>query len=88
MSPDILARAGVVLCGEDWRRPLARLLGPHHPDGHREEIDPRLVSRWSNGVREIPPWVADATFALLQDLVDDLEERAAEAGRVSTLITR
>ncbi|SEP04677.1 hypothetical protein SAMN02799625_04537 [Methylobacterium sp. UNC300MFChir4.1] len=76
-DPDLLRRAGEALYGDgDWRRPMARLLGPHHPDGPRDEVDPRSVSRWSNGGREIPDWVWPVLARLLR-------ERAADAAEVA-----
>ena len=81
MTPELLARAGEALChGEDWRRPVARLLGPLHPNGARDEIDPRMVSRWASGALDIPGWVGEALATLtreigekLLDVADDIE---------------
>lgn len=74
---ELLRRAGEALYGDgDWRRPMARLLGAHHPDGPRDEVDPRSVSRWSNGVREVPGWVWPVLARLLR-------ERAADAAEVA-----
>ena len=90
MTPDQLARAGEALRhGEDWRRPLARLLGPHHPAGPRNEIDPRMVSRWASGAMEIPPWVPEALARLtretgerLLDVADELDAEAEPRPRI------
>lgn len=62
-----LAAVGEFLHGSEWRRKLARDLGPYHPQGARAQIDPRLVARWDTGEREIPPWVEDALVSLLTD---------------------
>ncbi len=82
MDRDLLIRAGEALrAGEDWRRPLARLLGPHHPDGPRDELDPRMVSRWASGQMGIPEWVQEALARLtretgerLLNVADELDE--------------
>jgi hypothetical protein len=55
----------------EWKRPLARMLGPHHPSGPRDSIDPRLPFRWASGEREIPAWVVETMTRMLH-------ERAAE----------
>lgn len=81
MTPELLARAGEALRqGEDWRRPMARILGPLHPDGPRDEIDPRMVSRWASGALDIPGWVDEALAHLtretgerLLEVADDIE---------------
>lgn len=52
--------------GEDWQRPLARALGPLHPDGARDAIDDRLVRRWAAGERPIPEWVGPALVHILE----------------------
>lgn len=67
----LLLRLGPLLRGPDWQRPLARALGPLHPDGARDAIDDRLVRRWVAGDREIPDWVGPALAILAR-------ERAAE----------
>ncbi|GEL41805.1 hypothetical protein MEX01_23960 [Methylorubrum extorquens] len=90
MTPDMLARAGEALRhGEDWRRPLARLLGPHHPAGPRNEIDPRMVSRWASGAMEIPDWVPEVLARLtretgerLLDVADELDAEAEPRPRI------
>jgi hypothetical protein len=86
VTPELLARAGRVLAGNDWRRPLARLLGPLHPDGPREELDQRLVSRWALGQREIPAWVAPALVGLLWQRSLDLQAVAEEAAAAADAI--
>ena len=83
MTPELLARAGRALAGDEWRRPLARALGPLHPDGPREELDQRLVSRWSLGQREIPAWVRPALVKILWRRSLDLHAEADEAARVA-----
>lgn len=59
-----LIAAGELLFGEDWKNPLARALGPFHPDGARARIDDRLVRRWASGERQVPPWVRSACIRL------------------------
>lgn len=58
---------GVFLHGGDWRRPIAKDLGPLHPEGFRETIDPRLPARWATGERDIPAWVGPAIAHLLEE---------------------
>ena len=82
MDRDLLHRAGEALRqGEDWRRPLARLLGPLHPDGPRDELDPRMVSRWASGAMDVPDWVREALARLTREtgerLLDIADELAA-----------
>ncbi|MCJ2088538.1 hypothetical protein MKK88_21525 [Methylobacterium sp. E-005] len=62
----LLIDAACLLYGEDWQRPLARGLGRLHPDGHREDIDDRLVRRWASGERSVPTWVGPALVRLLR----------------------
>lgn len=62
----ILTDAARLLYGEDWQRPLARGLGPLHPDGSREAIDDRLVRRWASGERSVPDWVGPALVRLMR----------------------
>ena len=86
MRPADLEAAGRLLSddpGEGWKRPLARALGPCHPDGPRESLDPRGVDRWASGAREIPPWVGPALACLLVELAEGLEAEAAEARAVA-----
>jgi hypothetical protein len=90
MSPDLFARDGEALrSGEDWRRPLARLLRPYHPAVSRDEIDPRMVSRWASGAMDIPPWVAEALARLtrktgerLLDVAEELDAAVASQPRI------
>lgn len=86
MNPELLARAGRALAGDDWRRPLARALGPLHPDGPREELDQRLVSRWALGQREIPAWVRPALVGLLWQRARALHAEADEAARTADVL--
>ena len=62
--------------GADWQRPLAKGLGPLHPDGAREAIDDRLVRRWASGERPIPTWVGPA-LARAMDIQAAAHERRA-----------
>lgn len=74
---EMLARAGEALTGDDnWAKPLARELGRHHPDGPRDTIDPRSVSRWRTGAMEILPWAIAALPTILRDHADALETEA------------
>ncbi|WP_246733181.1 hypothetical protein [Methylobacterium sp. BTF04] len=53
------------------------MLGPHHPDGARDSIDPRAPFRWARGPdrdepdnnkgRPVPPWVAPVLARLLAE---------------------
>ena len=71
-----LARAGRLLIGAEWQRPLARVLGPHHPAGPRESLDPRLIQRWAAGERPVPEWVAPVLAPMLDKRARQLEELA------------
>ncbi len=71
-----LTEIGRLLYGEDWQRPLARGLGPLHPDGARESIDDRLVRRWAAGDRPIPAWVGQAVLKLMLKGATVYEKRA------------
>ena len=88
LSAADLAPAGRLLSGsdEEWKRPLARMLGAMHPDGPRESLDPRGVDRWASGAREIPGWVGPAVARLLTDLADSLEFEAAAARAVAVRV--
>lgn len=83
MTPELLERAGRALAGDEWRRPVARALGPLHSAAPREELDQRLVSRWSLGQRPIPDWVRPALVRLLWRRSLDLHGEADEAARVA-----
>ncbi|RUP21456.1 hypothetical protein [Methylobacterium sp.] len=87
MTPELLAQAGRALAGDDWRRPLARALGPLHPDGPREEIEQPLMSRWALGQREIPDWVRPALVGLLWQRAQDLHHAADEAAAAADALT-
>lgn len=63
----VVTSVATLLYGDDWQRPLARGLGPHHPDGPRATIDDRLVRRWASGDRPVPGWVGEALVALLEE---------------------
>lgn len=67
MDRELLIDIGEALYGPEWRRKLARALGPLHPQGARETIDIRLPARWAVGERPIPAWVGPA----LQRLIDE-----------------
>ncbi|UYW24826.1 hypothetical protein OKC48_16255 [Methylorubrum extorquens] len=67
LDRQLLADVGEYLFGSEWRRAMARALGPLHPRGARETIDPRLPARWATGERDIPAWVGPALGHLLQE---------------------
>lgn len=48
MTPSLLAEAGKLLHGEQWKAPLARDLG----------VDEKTVANWDKGRSRIPPGVA------------------------------
>ena len=76
MDIDRLSAAARLLYGDDWQRPLARGLGPLHPDGARDSIDDRLVRRWASGERPVPGWVRGAVVALLEQEASARERQA------------
>lgn len=63
---DFLAEVGEALYGDEWRRAMARELGPHHPRGARATIDPGLVTRWASGDRPVPAWVRPALGEIIE----------------------
>lgn len=78
MTPETLAQAGQLLLGPEWQRPLARFLGPRHPAGARESLDPRLVQRWASGERPVPSWVPGVLAELLGQRAGMYKIRAKE----------
>lgn len=86
MTPDELREAAELLLGPEWQRPLARALGPLHPDGRRETLDPRLIQRWASGDRPIPPWVAPTLGQLLANAVGQAQARLAAMRRVAAAL--
>lgn len=74
---------GELLLGNEWQRPLAKMLGSYHPDGPRSTIDPRLIQRWAAGERPVAGWVTAALAALLLATAPAVEQRAAEMRRVA-----
>lgn len=87
MDKETLEQAGRLLIGEDWKLPMASVLGPHHPEGARERLDPRLVRRWAvgdrPGGRPIPPWVGPVLAALLEERAKELAWNAKLALNLS-----
>lgn len=83
MTKEHLEQAGRLLLGEEWKRPLAKLLGPHHPMGARESLDPRLPFRWASGERPVPLWVTLTLATLLAERKGELEFMARECDRLS-----
>jgi len=77
---DLLVRAGSVLFGPEWQRPIARMLGPLHPEVGRGTIDDRLVRRWASGERPIPDWVIPA---LQRVIASRAAELSAMDGRLA-----
>lgn len=84
MTKEHLEQAGRLLLGEEWKRPLAKLLGPYHPTGARESLDPRLPFRWASGERPIPTWVTGVLSELLAKRKVELEFMARECDRLAT----
>lgn len=89
-----LEEAARLLLGPEFKRPLARILGPHHPDGARESLDPRLPFRWfadpvtpegepNRQARPIPAWVAPVMARLLAERADELVRDADRARALS-----
>ncbi len=78
MDTETLARAGQLLLGPEWQRPMARLLGPRHPGGIRESLDPRLIQRWASGERPVPSWVPGVLADLLTARSGQLRHAATE----------
>jgi hypothetical protein len=78
---DLIVCAGSMLFGPEWQRPIARMLGPLHPEGPRDTIDDRLLRRWASGERPIPDWVIPA-------LQRAIALRAAELGAMSGRLAR
>lgn len=77
MDSEHLQSAGRALFGEEWQTPLARALGPVHPEGARVSIDPRLMRRWAAGNRPIPDWVEGALAALARQSEGEAAQRLA-----------
>ena len=84
MTKEHLEQAGRLLLGDEWKRPLAKLLGPHYPNSPRPTIDPRLPFRWASGERPVPSWVTATLATLLIDRKAELEHMAREADRLAT----
>lgn len=82
-----LKAAGELLVGPEWQRAFARMLGPFHPDGHRDTIDDRLVRRWATGERPIPPWVDVVIEMRLESRAQHFEAAARKARRLSDVLT-
>jgi hypothetical protein len=78
---ELLASAGSLLFGSEWQRPLARVLGPLHPEGARNSIDDRLVRRWASGERPIPDWVIPAVRRVVTSHATDLNIMAGRLVR-------
>lgn len=78
---EILVRVGEELFGRDWQRPIARFLGPAHPDGARDAIDDSLVRKWVRKARPVPEWVPQALAARLQQRIAQLAKLAADVER-------
>ncbi|MET7242893.1 hypothetical protein ABZT49_05950 [Methylobacterium sp. EM32] len=89
MTPrDMVVLAGRALTGgEDWAKPLARALGAYHPDGPRDSIDPRSVSRWRTGAMEVLPWAAAALPQILREHAERLDEEIARLEERADVMT-
>jgi hypothetical protein len=86
MTKEQLEAAGRLLLGEEWKRPLAKLLGPYHPQGARESMDPRLPFRWASGERPIPAWVDVVIEMMLERRAQRYERAAVEARALSDVL--
>lgn len=51
----LLRRAGELLLGHHWQRPLARLLGAFDPRG-AQPVGERFLRRCAAGSRQVPAW--------------------------------
>jgi hypothetical protein len=83
MDKETLAQAGHLLLGAEWQQPMARLLGPRHPAGPRESLDPRLVRRWAIGERPIPAWVGPVLAKMPERRRRELEDLAKQCANVA-----
>jgi hypothetical protein len=83
MDKETLAEAGRLLLGAEWQQPMARLLGPRHPAGPRESLDPRLVRRWAIGERPIPAWVGPVLAKMLERRRREFEDLAKQCANVA-----
>lgn len=94
-----LEEAARLLLGPEFKRPLAKLLGPHHPDGPRKTLDPRLPFRWmadpvtADGqpnpqARPIPWWVWPVIAQLLAERADELSFQASDARHLAERLRR
>ncbi len=83
MDKETLAKAGRLLLGAEWQQPMARLLGPRHPAGKRDSLDPRLVRRWAAGERPIPAWVWPVLAAMLERRRRYFEDLAGQCANVA-----
>ncbi|WP_291821166.1 hypothetical protein [Bosea sp. (in: a-proteobacteria)] len=86
MTTEQLEAAGKLLLGEEWKRPLAKLLGPYHPQGARESMDPRLPFRWASGERPIPSWVDVVIEMMLERRAQRFVAAAMEARALSEIL--
>ncbi len=80
MDRQLLIDVAEALYGPEWRRKLARALGPLHPQGARETIDIRLPARWAVGERAIPEWVGPALQQLIAEREASLTALAQRVG--------
>jgi hypothetical protein len=80
LDRQLLIDIGEALYGPEWRRKLARALGPLHPKGARETIDIRLPARWAVGERAIPAWVGPALRRLINEREASLMALAQRVG--------
>lgn len=83
LDPKTLEQAARLLIGDEWKRPLARLLGPHHPRQGRESLDPRLPFRWASGERPIPDWVEGVLADMLIHRAEYLDFQAEQARKLA-----
>lgn len=94
LDQQLLEDAARLLLGDEFKRPLATLLGPHHPDGGREHLDFRLPFRWfaprfdargeqNRGWRPIPNWVWPVMSMLLSRRAQILASEGLAAKKLS-----
>ncbi len=92
LDQKLLEEAARLLLGDEFKRPLATLLGPHHPHGAREHLDYRLPFRWfasqtdangepNKGWRPVPAWVWPVIARLLAERAGELVHEADHARR-------
>ena len=67
-SRRLLVNVGMLVCGDEWQRPLARLL----------LVDARLVRRWAAGTRPIPCDKVEHLVRLLEARIGQMQRALIE----------